>query len=328
MSISTVGYSDPEKTYKKPFHGRNDSAELDVFEASRYFSVGNEAFTHKVMREDKQALREGRISLDMPMRNVNALPTQSHGLEKQMMKEKKHKQPSSPGGRLASFLNSLFNQTSSKKKKSKSCTTQSMKDEEESPGGRRKRRSSISHFRSSNTTTADSKASMYSSSTSGFRTPPPYSQTPTKSLYKDLRSYSDHKQVMVPNLSKYNGQVKSSTAFPSEALDSKSNTDMDWLDENFKFSTNGVSDKYHKYSNKELSRKDRIWEDQYPPEEKEFRKFINELDDGADSDSSSDLFELQNYDLGDHYSSGLPVYETTHMDSFKRGAVRISNGKL
>ncbi|KAM1683997.1 hypothetical protein TB2_034698 [Malus domestica] len=105
----------------------------------------------------------------------------------------KYKQPSSPGGRLASFLNSLFNQSASKKKKSKSSATQSMKDEEESPGGRR-RRSSISHFRSSSTRDAKS---VYSSSSSGFRTPPPYShaQTAASKSYKDLRSYSDnHKQ--------------------------------------------------------------------------------------------------------------------------------------
>jgi hypothetical protein len=67
--------------------------------------------------------------------------------------------------------------------------------------------------------------------------------------------------------------------------------------------------------------------DQYPSEEKECRKF-DEVDDGTESDSSSDLFELQNYDLAGTYSNGLPVYETTRMDSIKRGAVPISNGTL
>ncbi|KAK1268968.1 hypothetical protein QJS04_geneDACA005304 [Acorus gramineus] len=43
-----------------------------------------------------------------------------------------------------------------------------------------------------------------------------------------------------------------------------------------------------------------------------------EVDDGGDSDSSSDLFELKNYDLGG-FSSGLPVYGTTHMEGIKRG---------
>ena len=325
MSITTL--SDPDKFYKKSFHTRNDSGELHVFEAAKYFSGYHEAatgynsttgFSQKMMRDhERQGYRGGRMSLDVPMRNSHSLPQQSHGvqLEKQIniMKEKKYKQPSSPGGRLASFLNSLFSQSASKKKKSKS-TTQSMKDEEESPGGRRKRRSSISHFRSSST--ADSK-SIYSSS-SGFRTPPPYiAQTPTKS-YKDFRSYSDHKQVV--SLSKYK-----STSLQNEALDEKrNNKDLSWLDDQkFKFS-NGLSEKCKNLGNG-FSEKDRIWLDKCPSDEKEFRKF-SEVDDGADSDSSSDLFELQNYDLG-YYSSGLPVYETTNMDSIKRGAP-ISNGPL
>ncbi len=63
-----------------------------------------------------------------------------------------------------------------------------------------------------------------------------------------------------------------------------------------------------------------------PSEEKDqFVKF-SEVDDGGESDSSSNLFELQNYDLG-YCASGLPVYETTDMDSIKRGAP-ISNGAL
>lgn len=322
--MSITGLSDhSDKVYnKKSFHRRNDSGELDVFEAARYFSGYHEGagyngttFTQKIMREERQGCRGGRMSLDMPIRN--SLPQQSHGVEKQM-KEKKYKQPSSPGGRLASFLNSLFSQSASKKKKSKS-TTQSMKDEEESPGGRRKRRISISHFRSSSTT--DSAKSLYSSSSSGFRTPPPYAHTPTKS-YKDFRSYSDHKQAV--SLSKNStGHVKSTAAVCNEVLDdNKRNKDLSWLDEKFKFS-NGLSEKCKTFGNG-LAEKDRIWKDKYPSE-KEFTRF-NEVDDGAESDSSSDLFELQNYDLG-YYSSGLPVYETTNMDSIKRGAP-ISNGPL
>ncbi|XWS69612.1 hypothetical protein CRYUN_Cryun04dG0193500 [Craigia yunnanensis] len=319
--MSVTGVSDPDRIFKKSFHRGDDSGELDVFEAARYFSGYNEAasyncatFTQKIMREERQPWRGGRISLDVPMRSP--LPQQTHVVEKQI-KEKKYKQPSSPGGRLASFLNSLFNQTGSKKKKSKS-TTQSMKDEEDGPGGRRTRRSSISHFRSSST--ADTKT-FYSSSSSGFRTPPPYAHTPKKS-YKDFRSYSNQKQVV--SLSKNNiGQTKS-TAFQNDLLDDKRNTtNYSRLDEKFKFN-DGYSEK-HKNLGTRHQGKDRNWADRYPSEEKEFRKF-SEVDDGADSDSSSDLFELQNYDLG-IYSSGLPVYETTHMDSIKRGAP-ISNGAL
>ncbi|XP_054810652.1 protein BIG GRAIN 1-like E [Prosopis cineraria] len=308
--MSITGAIDSERSHKKLFHYRNDSGELDVFEAARYFSGYSEAvgynasgFTQKIMREESRHGHRGRISLDMPMRSL--LPQQFHGLEKHG-KEKKHKQPSSPGGRLASFLNSLFSQSASKKKKSKS-TTQSMKDEDESPGGRRWRRSSISHFRSSST--ADSK-SIYSSFSSGFRTPP-YVQTPTKSC-KEFRTLSDQKQQAV-SVSKYNnGHVKSTSSQNVSLWDDKKKREPTVLDENHK--TRNVP-----------SEKDRIWVEKHSPEEKEFKKF-SEVDEGAESDSSSDLFELQNYDLG-YYPSGLPVYETTNMDNIKRGAP-ISNGPL
>ncbi|KAL2519256.1 hypothetical protein Adt_15503 [Abeliophyllum distichum] len=261
MSITEL--SDPNKMYKKLCHWRNDSGELDVFEAARYFSGGGA----------DEVLGCGATLA-----------------QKQILKEKKNKQPSSPGGRLAQFLNSLFNQTSLKKKKSKST-----KDEEESPGGRRKRRSSISHFRTANSTTTDSK-SFYSSSSSGFRTPPPHANTPTKS-YKDFRNFSDYNKQII-SVQKFNGNVKSDYS-------------SSWLDEKFKFS-NGYSDKN--------------WNDKYPLEENEFRKF-SDVDDGADSDSSSDLFDLPNHEL-DFYSSDLPVYETTHLDSIKRTAPISSTGKV
>ncbi|KAK9021509.1 hypothetical protein V6N11_011496 [Hibiscus sabdariffa] len=247
---------------KKSFNDRNGSGELDVFEAAKYFSGYNEAANvynretstrQKVTRDEiRQPLKGGRISLDLPMRR-NLLLQQSHSLEKQV-KEKKHKQPSSPGGKLATFLNSLFNQTGSKKKKnSKPSAEQSMK--EESPGGgRRKRRMSISHFLSSNIVDT---VSFYSSSSSGFRTPPPLA---SKKSYKGGDLLNE----------KMNGKSQ-------------------------------LVDTHHRYQ----------------AEEKDLRRF-NEVDDGADSDSSSDLFELQSCDLG-VYSSGLP--------GFKRGTP-VSNGAL
>ncbi|KAB5544593.1 hypothetical protein DKX38_012705 [Salix brachista] len=331
MSITGLS-SDTGRPYKKSLHRRNDSEELDVFEAERYFSGYNEAdagyngamYTQKVMREDqKHSWRGVRMSLDVPMRNPlpHHLRQQSHTVEKKIPKEKKYKQPSSPGGRLASFLNSLFNQTSSKKKKSKS-TTQSMKDDDESPGGRRKRRISISHFRSSSTTT-DTK-SLYSSSSSGFRTPPPYAHINHTKSYKEFRSNSDHRQIV--SLPEQKGIAKSMD-FRNEMLDDKKNTDLSWLKEKYKF-TDGFSYDQNVPKNRgnQHLEKDRPWVDQYPSEEKECRKF-DEVDGGTESDSSSDLFELQNYDLGS-YSNGLPVYETTRMDSIKRGALPISNGNL
>ncbi|XP_061994780.1 protein BIG GRAIN 1-like E [Rosa rugosa] len=313
---SIAGLADPgEKVHKKSFHRRNDSGELDVFEAARYFSGYNEAPT-MMMKEDRSSWRGGRISLDMPIRNVLDQQLHHHHHhhhavdQKQNMKEKiKYKQPSSPGGRLASFLNSLFNQSGSKKKKSKSSTTQSMKDEEESPGGRRRRRSSISHFRSSSTTTTTDAKSIYSSSSSGFRTPPPYgAQIATAKSYKDWRSYSDHKpqQQVVSNLSKHSVLSHAKSTLLDEKV--SSNRELNWLDEKFKYNNRlSLSEKY----------KNSIDQDHNKGLLKRLSEVVDDDDDGAESDSSSDLFELQNYDLGGYYSSGLPVYETTNVDSIK-----------
>ncbi|XP_058081442.1 protein BIG GRAIN 1-like E [Magnolia sinica] len=324
---TTIGFTGPDKMIKKSAHRRNDSGELDVFEAARYFSgaevTGFDA-SRKIMKEERPAWEGGggggaRKSLDMPVQGP--LPTEAHRLEKSS-KEKKSKQPSSPGGKLASFLNSLFSQTSSKKKSKSTC--KSVKDEEESPGGRRKRRSSISHFQSinnnhNNNSTNDSK-SIYSSSRTGFRTPPPYSHTPTK-VYKDQRQGGP--------LSKCHGQPGPVIFGPQhEGLAENKESGLSWLDEKFKFSDgfleknrvilgNGLLEKDMACYNGLLG-KDRSWVGEFTLKEKDLRR-AEEVEDGGESDSSSDLFELQNYDLG-VFSNGLPVYETTCMENIMRGA--------
>ncbi|CAN4124626.1 unnamed protein product [Withania somnifera] len=311
-----------EKMSKKIIQCRNNSGEIDVFEAAKYFSGADHGDYYSCYNNKQQNLRGGRMSFDMPMmRNTSSLlvPSQTtttttyhHHImdQKPIMKQKdqkKYKQPSSPGGRLASFLNSLFNQTSSKKKKSSSIS-QNLKDQEDdqSPSGRRKRRSSISHFsfRSSSniatTTTNSTSSDSKSSSNSGFRTPPPYAPTPTKS-YKDFKSfgYGDNQKKI--NIT----------------------SDYSWLDDKLKLSgkNSGVynSDKYNKNNTNNgllLSSE----------KSKTYNKVVD-IDDDGDSDSSSDLFDLPNIDLDYYSSSGLPVYETTHMDNIKRGAP-ISSGAI
>ncbi|KAG8366478.1 hypothetical protein BUALT_Bualt17G0084200 [Buddleja alternifolia] len=273
--------SNPNKIHKNSSsHWRNNSGELDVFEAARYFSGANEnpGTNQKFIREENKKYYHptARMSLDMPMR-INPIYPQNnhHGIldQKQIMvkENKKYKQPSSPGGRLAHFLNSLFNQNNSKKKKKSKSGDTSNKDnvdQEQSPGGRRKRRISISHFRITN---SDSINDL--SKSSGFRTPPPYANTPTKSC-RDFRSFLDQQK--------------------------------DKNDEKIRVS--------NILKNKEF---------ELSEERKLFRNFIHDdddQDDGGDSDSSSDLFDLPNHEL-DFYSSGLPVYETTHMDRIRIGAV-------
>lgn len=323
----------------------SDSGELAIFEAARYFSGYNDNFGHGggasylMTREERQGhLRAGRTSLDLPSLKYHHHHYHQYSHQKeqpphpnellrhhqkhqqeQQIKDKKYKQPSSPGGRLAHFLNNLFNQAiTSKKKKSSKSSSQSVKDEDESPSARRRRRSSISQFRSTSSTAVDTKSLYSSCSSFGFRSPPPYNNlnTPTKSF----RSFSDHKEVL-DTLSKYdtngknvndNGDLKQDDQQP---IGSKF---MNWADEKFKFK-NGLVEKITKNSNHG---------DQ--EHKKKTKKFVKEVvADEVESDSSSDLFELQiDYGFG-FCSSGLPVYETTHLDSIKRpSATALINGSI
>ncbi|KAL8224436.1 hypothetical protein R6Q57_019911 [Mikania cordata] len=280
---------------KKPFHHRNGSDELDVFEAAGYFSGVSENFSNT--QRNMRPIR--RMSLDMPNHIGNSIPLQSMLIETPTIinKEKKFKQPSSPGGKLAHFLNSLFNQTSKSKSKKKST-----KDENESPGGwRRKRRSSISHFRSGNTNSAANNAATATIS-AGFRTPPPSTKTTN---HLDSRIYSYLKppstQITKIPITKNFNKI--------EHFDIKNDLPV----KNMSFRNGFVEkvktfDEKHHHNYKYVSREDM----------QEIKMFIDN-DDGADSDSSSDLFELTNYDTG-YCSSGLPVYETTHMDRTNRSA--------
>ncbi|KAL0430013.1 UNVERIFIED_CONTAM: protein BIG GRAIN 1-like E [Sesamum radiatum] len=287
--MSTTGLSSHPN--KNSFHWRNNSGELDVFEAARYFSGANENPGYSDFIDRPQGQRAAaRMSLDLPIMmnpiNSDSLPTD----QKQPKENKKYKQPSSPGGRLASFLNSLFNQTTSRKKK-KPKSGQKDLDQEERPGGGRKRRSSISHFR----ITTSSAANVDSNSSSGFNS----ANTPTKS-YKELRYLSDHQ--------------KANFSVPENLGNAeKTSTDCGRMDEKFRFSNGNIS--RNVLSSNRISSA-RNWADN--EEIREFRKF-SDVDDGADSDSSSDLFDLPNHDL-DFYSNGLPVYGTTHIDRLRIGA--------
>ncbi|KAM0937934.1 putative protein BIG GRAIN 1 [Dioscorea sansibarensis] len=221
---------------------RKDSDEIDVFEAARYFSGGTDSNVsvrsavggHGIrMREvERFAWRPLRKSLDMPIGTMISQPPPK--VDKQCINEKKNsKQPSSPGGRLASFLNSLFNQVASKVKVKSKSSSLSTKDNYEENYGGRSRRSSISH------------------------SPSLTASTSTK-VYKVI---NDETKRLAPKV---------------------------------------------------------------VMEKKETLKNYGEDDDG-ESDSSSDLFELKNYELSDHHvSSGLPVYGATNMKVIKRDVTIVS----
>ncbi|KAL7110114.1 hypothetical protein ACP275_05G004000 [Erythranthe tilingii] len=264
---------------KNSIQWRKNSGELDVFEAAKYFSAANENEQNSdnalsgtnlsqtiIVREDRQnILRRSRLSLDLMPNDDNPISHQNT-----IMKEK-HLQPTSPGGKLASFLNSLFNQrhyskttTTTKKKSNKSKPDKDFDDENTPGGGRRKRRSSISHF-----------IRITSSNNNNHTT---YPNTPTK-------------QVIVP-LPKNTGNSNLNPAsMDYECVEQKSRFSNGVLSE--KISRNGS---FGFSSSKKMSD-----EDDY---------------EGAESDSSSDLFDLPNHEL-DFSSSDLPVYETTRVNRFR-----------
>ncbi|XP_073133304.1 protein BIG GRAIN 1-like E [Henckelia pumila] len=258
--------------YKYSFNWRNDSGELDVFEAAQYFSSavddqiqGNIKFIGEE-RQQYQVQRASRMSLDSIMRDeiISSTP-QDHQAKDSYNKNKKYRalQPiiSSPGGKLASFLNSLFNQTISKKKrKSQSINPKNLQEKETRPGERLReiRRSSISHFRSINTKNVNLCFMQLS--------------TPTKPAA---------------------GKPVKPKCLGNEFCSEKDDDGSWWIqDQKLGSNKNWMDDPY------------------YTSEEKEFRKF-SDGDDGGDTDSSSDLFELPNCDF--------EFYQTTRVNSIRRG---------
>ncbi|KAJ0981945.1 hypothetical protein J5N97_010200 [Dioscorea zingiberensis] len=235
---SSSASSAPSSLISTMARRHKDSDEIDVFEAARYFSgdtdsnvsaIRSVVGAHGGKREERHAWRPLRKSLDMPIGKMISQPPPN--FEKRIINEKKSsKQPSSPGGRLASFLNSLFSQVTSKVKYKSSS---SRKDDcEEANQGERRRRNSTSQY-----------------------SPSLRASTSTKVNYKVI---NDEKKTL----------------------------------------GKGVMEK------------------------KEVLKISGE-DDGGESDSSSDLFELKNYELSDHHvisTTDLPVYGATNMKAIKREA--------
>lgn len=272
-----------------------------MFEAAQYFSSAVEDqlpgnfnnasnFSQKVIGKERQhqGQRAARMSLDSIMRDE--ITPQDQAKYSYKSKENKiYRQSSSPGGKLASFLNSLFNQTRSKKKRKSQTVGPKYLQEKEIPGERREKRSSISHFRTNtNTKIVDSKSRNFCLS-SGFM-----QSTPTKPC-KELK----FRDLFERQKRKDGGNVKQNS-LRNEFCSEKKCTDDTWIEEiNKKSGLNWI-------------------DDQYTSEEKEFRKF-SDCDDSGDTDSSSDLFELPNCDF-EFYSKGLPVYETTRVNSIGRGA--------
>ncbi|KAL8242722.1 hypothetical protein R6Q59_013024 [Mikania micrantha] len=198
---------------------------------------------------------------------------------------KKMKQPISPGGRLFSFLNSLFTAGNSKNTKRSSFSGESYDNSRSHVNGQSKFggestcSSASSYSRSCLSNTSSSRGKL------GYNSRRSVNESEHRSLYGD--ESNPHALKFVKNYS--NNEYK---AHSSEKTEAPSN----------------VSRNYNKKVEYEF----------------DLIKCENEIDlndddddddDDAASDTSSDLFELENFStIGmENYGDELPVFETTHL---------------
>ncbi|EOA37059.1 hypothetical protein CARUB_v10010185mg [Capsella rubella] len=130
-----AGDSPPsEEKINKPNRERNVSGELDVFEATRYFSDFNEPTT---IESPRIQIQKQSIVLENRQKRVHPETEEELSKPRAVVTKPQKKEMTSVGARkLTSFLNSLLRSAGLKKSKSKSTT------EVETPRGERMRRKS------------------------------------------------------------------------------------------------------------------------------------------------------------------------------------------
>ncbi|CAL9100411.1 unnamed protein product [Musa textilis] len=98
--------------HEKSFDSWNESDELDVFEATRYFSGAIDGTGLQVggFGSHRAVTMEDRVPSSVQKGNLDERLISSSS---SLMKDKKCKQPSSPGARLVGLLNSFLHQAAS-----------------------------------------------------------------------------------------------------------------------------------------------------------------------------------------------------------------------
>ncbi|KAJ7979273.1 protein BIG GRAIN 1-like A [Quillaja saponaria] len=207
---------------------------------------------------------------------------------------KKVKQPISPGGRIATFLNSIFN--SGNVKKAKMCYVGAVEDV------------SFEH---------KSKSPCFSSSASSFsrscmsKTPSSARGNSNNGVKRSVRFYPDSVILGEEHSQSYENDP-SLMPLPSMRKLARSSTIKE-LKNHVGAQKPGI-DFIKGYKNQNVGKFD-------------FRDFYNNgdvEDDDAESYSSSDLFELDHHIGIGRYQEELPVYETTNLKTNKA----IANGFL
>ncbi|XP_009381724.2 protein BIG GRAIN 1-like E [Musa acuminata AAA Group] len=309
---------------EKSFNSWNESDDLDVFEATRYFSgaidgtglqVGGFGSHGAVTVEDRMPSSVQKGNLDERLISSSS----------SLMKDKKCKQPSSPGARLVGLLNSFLHQAASGRKLkclNPTSTTREPPEEgdakEENSLGGRERRRSISRSQSTNST--GSKSSKFCGSSS-FTNPDlyPYNYRTTPSIsYKCNRGQKS--VTFCPRIEAWrstsitellhNSGVQKEKDYGLHGIRTEERDAHDR--ENKKWVLNDPGDQYP----------GRDWFGDYDLPLPGVRKNSirgEEEEEEEVSDSSSDLFELN---ICDHavLSDGLPVFATTDIEVINRAS--------
>ncbi|KAL4589271.1 hypothetical protein LXL04_002177 [Taraxacum kok-saghyz] len=222
---------------------------------------------------------------------------------------KKVKQPISPGGRLATFLNSLFTTSNGKNTKLSSSSVGDQIDRESKSGNASTCSSASSFSRSCLSKTPSSRGKLSNNKKRSVRfsmiVDEDCQPCGHKSLYGDESNLPTIKFVKNPITEEFKLHSNEKNRHIEEAArdllrnyQKKVECEFDLINGNVK----GNSDINMNYDDDE------------------------DDDDDAASNTSSDLFELENFSaIGmEKYRDELPVYETTHLDT----NLAIGNGFL
>lgn len=245
---------------------------------------------------------------------------------------KKVKQPISPGGRLASFLNSIFSAGNAKKAKISSSSNNIGVGAYDDSTSERK-------FKSANASTCSSASSFSRSCLS--KTPSSRGKSSNgmkrsvrfypvsvivdedcqpcgqKSLYDDKKSCMDFDTVKDNSIrSSVNEELKFHVVEKNRRVEEAARD----LLRNFQKKV----DQCDQFDMRNARIKSQVFDVHHVVDDEEEEE--EEIDDDAASYASSDLFELDNLSaIGmERYSEELPVYETTHLDTNRA----IANGLI
>lgn len=290
--MSTIKLSNTNN-FRKPSSCFKQSDELDVFDAARYFS-GSIDCVSNALREDKLMRKPAKKSLERATTSTPAAVNTAQASKKEITKDEPYKQPSSPCGSLADFLSLLF-QSSLKKK------LRYLEDGEKILELRDKSNVNSKAKVTSHEAWQDNKVAMINDDHTWMAEKARFRER----FFKNYKFASNGTYSLEDQGKKINGDE-----FCGECM-VPNNTELGAVENKWVLKGNSAW-------------KDKVWANEMKAKERRgFKRVVLEEEDGGESDSSSDLFEIKSFCSGT-LSSDLPVYGTTDMEFVKREAIAIA----